>query len=198
MNEPDDIDRAIRDAYQGGPGGAGTGDPGATARLMERVRREPAPRRGRLAWWFAPDALRVSPAAAVAVLAVALLAGAYAGGRLVRSVAPEGSVPRGGIAALATATPPEPASVTFTLRAPDASRVSIVGDFNGWSPDVTPLARSSSGVWTAAVPLERGLHNYAFVIDGREWRTDPAAPLAAGSTFGSQNSVVIVGGGDAL
>jgi 1,4-alpha-glucan branching enzyme len=41
----------------------------------------------------------------------------------------------------------------FAVWAPDAERVSVTGDFNGWSPDATPLRpRAESGIWEGFVP----------------------------------------------
>jgi hypothetical protein len=48
------------------------------------------------------------------------------------------------------------------------------------------------------IALERGLHAYAFVIDGRDWAPDPSAPLAPVATFGRRNSLVVVGEDAAL
>jgi len=77
--------------------------------------------------------------------------------------------------------------------------VSVVGDFNGWDPTATPLKRAATGdSWTARVPLERGLHAYAFVIDGRDWAPDPSAPLAPVATFGRRNSLLVVGEDEVL
>ncbi len=43
--------------------------------------------------------------------------------------------------------------VYFGVWAPDAMRISVVGDFNGWNPDVTPMnPKGSSGVWDCFVP----------------------------------------------
>ncbi len=41
----------------------------------------------------------------------------------------------------------------FAVWAPDAERISVVGDFNGWNPDSHPMnPRGSSGVWEAFLP----------------------------------------------
>jgi 1,4-alpha-glucan branching enzyme len=41
----------------------------------------------------------------------------------------------------------------FAVWAPNAERISVVGDFNGWNPDSHPMnPRESSGVWEAVVP----------------------------------------------
>ena len=82
----------------------------------------------------------------------------------------------------------EPGSemVQFVLVAPQASSVAVVGDFNDWDPRRTPLrAEAAGGVWSVNVSLRSGQHQYAFVVDGKEWRPDPAAPRAVTDDFGS-------------
>ena len=42
--------------------------------------------------------------------------------------------------------------VHFAVWAPNAARVSVVGGFNGWNPQHTPLERmGESGVWSGFV-----------------------------------------------
>lgn len=84
--------------------------------------------------------------------------------------------------------------VAFTLVAPRASSVAIVGDFNDWNPHATPLVRTGDGAWETRVRLAPGQYNYAFVVDGATWVPDPAAPKNAVDDFGSPNSVVTVAG----
>src|SRR5215469_10811248 len=44
------------------------------------------------------------------------------------------------------------AGTWFSVWAPDAERISVVGDFNGWNPDSTPMTpRGSSGIWECFV-----------------------------------------------
>ncbi len=40
----------------------------------------------------------------------------------------------------------------FAVWAPNANRVSVIGDFNGWDPEVHPLAGSTAGIWECFVP----------------------------------------------
>jgi 1,4-alpha-glucan branching enzyme len=80
--------------------------------------------------------------------------------------------------------------VRFRLDAPSASSVSLVGGFTGWQPTVR-LRQEAPGVWSAVVPLEPGVHDYAFVIDGSEWVLDPLAQRV-NDGFGGQNSRVAV------
>lgn len=88
-----------------------------------------------------------------------------------------------------------PRPVQFMLVAPTASRVALVGEFNDWDPGATPMSRAPGGAWHVALPLARGRHVYAFVVDGSAWVTDPQAPIAPEGWFGSRNSVMLVDGG---
>jgi 1,4-alpha-glucan branching enzyme len=54
----------------------------------------------------------------------------------------------------------------FLLLAPQAKHVSIIGDFNNWSPNATPMKRQPDGGWTAQVPLVHGHHQYVYLVDG--------------------------------
>jgi hypothetical protein len=191
MNPDDRWDDLVRDAYRRPI----AGEEQARQRAIARLRREPPPTRSpwTLAWWVDAGTLRVRPwvaaASVVAVLALGAWGGAWWAGKRVATRETPVAV---GIAGA-------PTSVTFVFRAPGASRVALVGDFNGWDPEATPLKRATLGdTWTAQVPLPRGLHAYAFVVDGRDWAPDPSAPLAAEATFGRRNSVLVVGEGGAL
>ncbi|HEU4682002.1 MAG TPA: isoamylase early set domain-containing protein [Gemmatimonadales bacterium] len=83
--------------------------------------------------------------------------------------------------------------VEFVLVAPQASQVMLVGDFNGWSPGATPLrASESNGIWSVTVPLTPGRHEYAFLVDGKQWLRDPRAPRAPADDFGVPNSILTV------
>ena len=84
--------------------------------------------------------------------------------------------------------------VQFALVAPGAHTVTVVGDFNDWDPAATPLrpVAGPRGVWSVQVPLHPGRHEYAFVVDGRRWMPDPAAPRSGDDDFGTPNSVVTV------
>jgi hypothetical protein len=45
------------------------------------------------------------------------------------------------------------------------------------------------------VPLRPGRYHYSFVVDGRRWARDPAAPRALGEHFDRPTSAVTVRGG---
>src|SRR5215207_6557507 len=51
------------------------------------------------------------------------------------------------------------AALRCALLAPGASRVALVGDFNGWNPASTPLRATGDGyTWSVSVPLAPGRH----------------------------------------
>ena len=85
-------------------------------------------------------------------------------------------------------------SVELVLRAPAASNVRVVGDFNGWDRDQAPMKRdAASGLWSVTLSLKAGRHVYAFVVDDTLWMRDPRAPAAKDVDFGRPGSVLLVG-----
>ena len=82
--------------------------------------------------------------------------------------------------------------VRFYLEAPGASRVFVVGDWNGWDPKADPMVdREGNGVWETEVRLSPGMeYRYQFFIDGETWTADPASPLKVDDGFGGMNSVL--------
>jgi 1,4-alpha-glucan branching enzyme len=74
-----------------------------------------------------------------------------------------------------------PGGVIFGVWAPNADRVSVVGDFNNWDTEANPLhARGASGVWEGFVPgLERGAtYKYHIVSRHNGYRVSKADPMA--------------------
>ena len=68
----------------------------------------------------------------------------------------------------------------FAVWAPNASAVSVIGDWNGWNPDANPLEdRGPSGIWEGFVPhVGKGAH-YKFHIRSlyNNYRVDKADPF---------------------
>lgn len=56
--------------------------------------------------------------------------------------------------------------VSFICAAPQATRVTVVGDFNQWNPDANPMVKEFDGSWQLSIPLRHGHHQYAFWVDG--------------------------------
>jgi hypothetical protein len=83
-------------------------------------------------------------------------------------------------------------AVEFVLRTSADSTVAVVGDFNDWDPQATPLRAASDSLWSVIVPLRPGRYRYTFVVDGTRWRRDPSAPRALEDDFGTPTSVITV------
>ena len=83
------------------------------------------------------------------------------------------------------------ASVWFQFRHAAASSVTVAGDFNAWDTATHPMRRQAHGLWTLALDLQPGRHEYKFFVDGRDWWNDPEAPKAP-NLWGTENSYVDV------
>jgi len=194
----DRLERLVRDAYQR--------TPSASADLHARIQRgldehDAAIHRMTVwSWWWRPDALRLAPAAIVAVACLLVGGGAWMGSAVHGRASGRGSSathrPPGSPARTAgvSASQTPACEVAFMLVAPGVTRVALVGEFNDWDPLATPLVRvGRDGPWVATVALPPGRHIYSFVLDGSRWMSDPGAPLAPDDAFGAPNSVVVVG-----
>jgi 1,4-alpha-glucan branching enzyme len=69
--------------------------------------------------------------------------------------------------------------VHFAVWAPNAGRVSVIGDFNGWDGRVTPMRFLTTGVWEIFIPGFADGEKYKFEIRTRNGatlkKTDPFA-----------------------
>ena len=85
--------------------------------------------------------------------------------------------------------------VQFRLETADASDVRLAGSFTHWQP-AYQLHQTVPGVWTVTLPLAPGVHDYAFIVDGRRWVTDPYAPSIQDGFGGTNSRITLVTGGD--
>jgi hypothetical protein len=150
--------------------------PVASAGRIETAARSPMRTAIDWLWTPRPISLRFRPAYAFGIAAAfALLVGARAA-----VLTPMASPPAAAQQVL----------IQFRLDAPQARNVTLAGNFTDWKPAYT-LTRSEPGIWTVVVPLDPGVHDYAFVVDGQRWTPDPMAP-AVDDGFGGLNSRVAV------
>jgi len=82
-------------------------------------------------------------------------------------------------------------STTFSLYAPEAREVFLIGDFNDWQTDNLKAKKFKDGTWKKSVQLKPGIYHYLFLVDG-QWWTDPANQSRMRNPFGTENSVVEV------
>jgi hypothetical protein len=84
--------------------------------------------------------------------------------------------------------------VTFEFPcalAPTASRVSVVGPFNGWNSNVHLMTKPPQGDWTITLYLGPGRNIYCFDVDGTYW-LDPRDEGRVPNGWGSEYSVRFV------
>jgi hypothetical protein len=165
-------------------------------RVMAAVRS--LPRHARLTLWSrmtAPRTVTVKPlgwsllAASVALLAIFGVNRAVDDVRVASKPIVAAVFPKTGAAAV---KPPQ--RVQFVLVAPEAKKVAVVGDFNGWDASHASYQAQhrGGGVWSVTAPVPIGHHRYSFVVDDSVWVTDPMAPRVADNDYGVANSAIVV------
>jgi len=83
--------------------------------------------------------------------------------------------------------------VQFVFANPNAQSVTVAGDFNSWQTSGVALRDpDGDGVWTGLVALRPGQHKYMFIVNGKEWVTDPGAERYVDDGFGMRNAVINV------
>jgi 1,4-alpha-glucan branching enzyme len=83
--------------------------------------------------------------------------------------------------------------VQFAVWAPNAERVSVIGDFNQWSRSSTPMKLDGDhGVWQAFVPElpEGSLYKFAVCAAGGQWM-EKADPFAFGTEMRPATASVV-------
>ena len=87
--------------------------------------------------------------------------------------------------------------VTFRLSseaAEKAKSVHVVGEFNDWNQQATPMKRLKSGEHIATMDLEIGReYQFRYLIDENIWENDWDADKYIPSLYGGcENSIVVV------
>jgi len=82
-------------------------------------------------------------------------------------------------------------AINFICHAPQATKVSIVGDFNNWNPAANPMKHMPDRSWLTTINLKHGHHRYAFLIDG-VLSLDPHAQGITRNDMGERVSLVPV------
>jgi hypothetical protein len=153
-------------------------------RLVAALRSEaPAAGSTPASWWRRPMTIRFSPLVGLA---------AAASCAAIISVATLAAVRVPPVPVVATIAAETVHVVRFVLVDRAARSVALVGDFNAWKPDKHSAIQGENGAWTITVPLTRGRHEYAFIVDGERWTPDPFAPPSI-DEFDTKSSVINVG-----
>ncbi|MBU0654895.1 MAG: isoamylase early set domain-containing protein [Gammaproteobacteria bacterium] len=87
--------------------------------------------------------------------------------------------------------------VTFRISkeaAQSAQQVFLVGDFNGWNEQATPMTPLKSGEFSTVLELDTDTQEYHFryLYDGSRWENDWEADGYATNGVDGENSIVRV------
>jgi 1,4-alpha-glucan branching enzyme len=82
--------------------------------------------------------------------------------------------------------------VTFTLPESAADQACVVGDFNAWNQDATPMKRGKQGL-SVTVDLKPGReYQFRYLLGGDQWMNDDDADKFAPTCYpGTQNCVIV-------
>ncbi len=83
--------------------------------------------------------------------------------------------------------------VTFQIPAgkAEAKHAVVLGEWNGWNPEATPMQRDHDGSWTATATLPTGRpYRFRYLLDGARWLNDDAPDALLPNQFGSEDSVL--------
>lgn len=81
--------------------------------------------------------------------------------------------------------------VSFCVWAPFADAVWVMGDFNDWSRDATPLSRSDGGSWSVWVPGAIVGQEYKYLIKHGNQILERTDPRALQLTSSADSSVIV-------
>jgi chromosome partitioning protein len=85
---------------------------------------------------------------------------------------------------------PHKVKAKFSIYAPEASCVKIVGDFNNWTQSEDSfMRRNEDGSWSKEILLSPDVYQYKFVVDDM-WFIDKKNPNIVETPFGVKNSVI--------
>ena len=161
--------------------------PGISDRVMNALPPGPPPQKGAAPWkglleglhrGFSYRPVRLGHAAAMAAICLVLGFGLGQWRALGDSPTTTASAPD-----TATATAAPAVFVRFDLEVNDANSVHLAGSFSDWEPR-HELTHTGDGLWTITIPLDPGVHDYVFVVNGEHHLLDPSAPRIADG-FGS-------------
>ena len=163
------------------------------ARVMNVVRRLPRHKFGLWLRLTTPRTITIKPLGWSA-LAASLVLFAAIGAPHVAAAVHRAATPITTALFPQTRQPVKSQRVQFVLVAPDAKKVAVVGDFNGWDAQHVgyQAQHRGGGVWSVTAPVPVGHHRYSFVVDDSVWVADPSAPRVVDNDFGTTNSAIVV------
>lgn len=83
--------------------------------------------------------------------------------------------------------------VTFyTPEQIQAEQVYLVGDFNNWAEQATPMEKLKDGRFKTTLELAKDAeYQFRYLVNGAEWHNDGEADKHVPNPFSGDNSVVV-------
>jgi len=87
--------------------------------------------------------------------------------------------------------------VTFTIdenRINDFQSANLVGDFNNWEPEVSPMKKTENGIFRLSIELEpQKEYQFRYLLDKSTWLNEEGADSFVPSPFrDTDNSLLII------
>ena len=83
--------------------------------------------------------------------------------------------------------------VTFTVDVKDAAAVSVVGDFNNWTPSEGELSKLKNGSFKGVFDVNKDAsYEFKYFIDGAFVNEEQADSFIYNEFAGTENSVLVV------
>ena len=83
--------------------------------------------------------------------------------------------------------------VTFTVDAKEANAVSVVGDFNNWTPSEGELSKLKNGSFKGVFDVAKDAsYEFKYFIDGAFVNEEQADSFIYNEFAGTENSVLVV------
>lgn len=81
--------------------------------------------------------------------------------------------------------------VTFSIQPEEAENVAVVGSFNDWDVNATPLSKLKNGTFKSTIDLESGTsYEFRYLVDGNYVNDEEADGYAWSDFAGAENSVL--------
>lgn len=85
----------------------------------------------------------------------------------------------------------EEKEVVFEFEDDEATKVSVVGTFNDWNKETSPMTKDGN-IWKCSLNLKPGKYEYQFVVNDTDWLVDPNSGTNVQNKYDGTNSVIII------
>lgn len=74
-----------------------------------------------------------------------------------------------------------------------AGKAALVGEFNDWDQNATPMKKSKKGLFQTSINLQKdSSYQFRYLLDGNHWENEPEADEEVPNFIGDTNSLIHV------